>query len=134
MLVEGGPPLEFREEWPGVRSRVYCSNKLCRRILREEAAGSDGAHKTSQFPGFYWCISCFPQLTSSLRRQVCAEPQGAEHDFEFSSFFYESQGQAPPLCPEHFEDDSTSSNVGSVGGGLWARMQATNEKKFVSGR
>ncbi|KAI1742267.1 elongation factor-2 kinase EFK-1B isoform [Xylaria scruposa] len=133
MLIEG--PLEFREEWPGVRSRVYCSNKLCRRILREDASGNDSARKTSQFPGYYWCISCFPQLESKMQQRTCAEAYGARHEFEFSSFFYESQGQAAPLkCPEHVEDDTAGSNIGSVGGGLWARMQATNEKEFVSGR
>ncbi|KAI0862692.1 elongation factor-2 kinase EFK-1B isoform [Xylaria cubensis] len=133
MLIE--ERLEFREEWPGVRSRMYCSNKLCRRILREDASGNDSARKTSEFPGYYWCISCFPQLKSSMRQRTCAEAYGTRHEFDFSSFFYESQGQAAPLkCPEHVEDDTAGSNIGSVGGGLWARMQATNEKEFVSGR
>lgn len=133
MLIE--ERLEFREEWPGVQSRVYCSNKLCRHILREDASGNDSVRKASEFPGYYWCISCFPQLKSSMRRRTCAETCGARHEFDFSWFFYESQGQASPLkCPEHVEDDATESNIGSVGGGLWARMQATNEKKFVSAR
>ncbi|KAI8946418.1 hypothetical protein F4801DRAFT_593367 [Xylaria longipes] len=117
MLIE--ERLEFREEWPGVRSYVYCSNKLCRRILREDASGSGSALKASQFPGYYWCISCFPQLKSSMRRGTCAEAYGAGHQFDFSSLFYESQGKAVPLkCPEHVEDDTADSNVGSVGGGL----------------
>ncbi|KAI1128436.1 hypothetical protein F5Y10DRAFT_176818 [Nemania abortiva] len=122
MLIEGR--FEFREEWPGVRSRVYCSNKLCRRILREDAGGSDSARKASEFPGYYWCSSCFPQLESSMQRRTCAEAYSAEHQFDFSSFFYESQGQAAPLkCPEHVEENTADSNIGSVGGGLWARMR-----------
>ncbi|KAI0426595.1 kinase-like domain-containing protein [Xylaria sp. FL1042] len=131
MLIEG--PLKFREEWPGVRSRVYRSNKLCRRILRENSSGNDGARKSTQFPGYYWCISCFPQLTFPMYTRACAEASEERHEFQFSSFFYELQGRAKPLkCPEHADDDSTDSNVGSIGAGLWARL--TNMKKPVSAR
>ncbi|KAJ3571557.1 hypothetical protein NPX13_g5333 [Xylaria arbuscula] len=133
MLIE--EKFEFREEWPGVRSRVYCSNKLCRRILREDSSGKDGAHKSTEFPGHYWCFRCFPQLISTMHSCICAEASPAAHDFQFSSFFYESQGQAAPLqCPEHTDHDSAGSIVGSSGGGLWARLQAANSKEFVSGR
>lgn len=129
MLIEGR--LEFREEWPGARGGVYCSNKLCRRILRE-----DGARKSSLFPGHSWCGSCLPQLAASMQRRTCAGADAvAAHGFDFSAFFYESQGQAAPLkCSEHLEGDAAELNIGSMGGGLWARMQAANEKKSVSAR
>ncbi|KAI0442591.1 hypothetical protein F4803DRAFT_518413 [Xylaria telfairii] len=108
---------EFREEWPSVRSRVYCSNKLCRRILRKSTSSSDSTCKTREFPGHYWCTSCLPQLRSSMQKRTCAEAYAVRHRFDFSSFFYESQGQAAPLkCPEHVED-TAESNMDSLDGG-----------------
>ncbi|OTA81211.1 hypothetical protein M434DRAFT_380457 [Hypoxylon sp. CO27-5] len=127
MLSEG--KLQFREYWPSVESTVYCSNKLCRRILH-----SDGADKSEKFPGSYWCQSCFPQLNSSTIRWKCEE-LGPVHEYDVSRFFYQSQGEPPPLkCPDHLVVDTTESRAAAVGGNLWERMRAVNQKKYVSGR
>ncbi|KAI1135613.1 hypothetical protein F5Y05DRAFT_393956 [Hypoxylon sp. FL0543] len=127
-MLESGN-LQFREIWPSVKSTVYCSNKLCRRILH-----SAGAGKSDKFPGYYWCQSCFPQLDSSTIQLRCAEP-GSVHEYDVSRFFYESQGEAPPLkCPDHLEADPTESRAAAVGGNLFERMRATNQSKYVSGR
>ncbi|KAK3313605.1 hypothetical protein B0H66DRAFT_483889 [Apodospora peruviana] len=107
MIMTGN--YEFRETWPGVvdvasntltsLTPVCCSNKLCSRIVKVATA-----NKMPEFPGYYWCDACWPQLTESKVRLMCVG-SGAHHDFEVSKFFYESQGQMlPRMCPGHRED------------------------------
>ncbi|CAK7233095.1 hypothetical protein SEUCBS140593_008487 [Sporothrix eucalyptigena] len=73
---------------------VCCSNKLCSKIVRVSTA-----KKTA--PSYYWCDKCWPQLSSSTVKRVCATPD-AYHEFEVSKFFFESQGQLMPrTCPDH---------------------------------
>lgn len=73
---------------------VCCSNKLCSKMMQASTA-----KKTA--PGFHWCDQCWPQLSSSTVKRVCATPN-AYHEFEVSKFFFESQGQLmPQLCLKH---------------------------------
>ncbi|KAM3087240.1 hypothetical protein ACMFMG_001344 [Clarireedia jacksonii] len=105
MVVSGN--LEFRERWPTM------DPTLCRRIIRLA-----NSHKPEKFPGYHWCGSCWLQLQWSIVRWVCVAP-GSKHEFDVSTFFYESQGQGTPRkYPDHAEKDTTASNTAAVGGSL----------------
>ncbi|KAJ2904952.1 hypothetical protein MKZ38_006817 [Zalerion maritima] len=100
MFMADGSGFEFRETWPAKREvanmTVCCSNKLCSRIVRVSRA-----KKSTYYPGYYWCTTCWPQLNKSKVPVVCAAT-GRHHEFNISSFFYESQGQIMPrMCPQH---------------------------------
>ncbi|CAK7274504.1 hypothetical protein SEPCBS57363_006198 [Sporothrix epigloea] len=115
LLSEAGMFLEdrfaFRTDWPAATYHhntnapkaaatgalavmVCCSNKLCSKMMLASTA-----KKTA--PSFHWCDQCWPQLSSSTVKRVCANPD-AYHDFEVSKFFFESQGQLMPrMCLKH---------------------------------
>lgn len=121
---------KFRELWPAVDNTVYCSNKLCGKIVP-----TAGARKSDEFPRCHWCELCWPQLESSKVRWMCLAP-GPDHEFSVSRFYYESQGLAMPRkCPEHREAEEAVSKPAAVGGALWARMNnASAKQKNISGR
>lgn len=86
----------FRNHWPKMDDAVCCSNKLCGRIVRFTQA-----KESSNYPGFHWCDTCWPQLNSSMVMCLCVAP-GPTHKFQASSFFHESQGrQLPRRCRKH---------------------------------
>ncbi|KAI0881240.1 uncharacterized protein GGS22DRAFT_181772 [Annulohypoxylon maeteangense] len=106
-----GGILMFRANWPNVIGMVYCSNKLCRRILHKATAG-----KWDKHPGYYWCHSCWPQLNSGIVRLRCSEP-GPMHEHVVSKFFYESQGESMPTkCPQHLIRSATPASDGILPG------------------
>jgi len=95
----------FRGHWPNMlRGKIFCcSNKLCARAQSPESVQVWAEH-----PEHQWCVSCWPQLFSSLVRRLCISP-GPDHEFDASLFFYQSQGQAVPRkCPEHRSKDKDS--------------------------
>ncbi|KAK7227610.1 hypothetical protein V2G26_015613 [Clonostachys chloroleuca] len=121
--------LTFREKWPAVESTVYCSNKLCGKIVP-----AAGARKADEYPNCHWCDVCWPQLESTKVRWMCLAP-GPDHEYDVSRFFYESQGRAMPRkCPEHREADEPAARPAAVGGAVWARMNNTAKQKNISGR
>lgn len=110
MLIDGDGAMDFRRDWPKPRATVYCSNKLCRRILHKLLATSgtsSSPFSDPDFPGYEWCASCRPQLRASMTSRLCdggTRPGSALlHGFRISRFFYESQGilTLPTRCPEH---------------------------------
>lgn len=87
---------DFRESWPRKSNVVYCSNKLCGKILHLASGRS-----SAKFPRYRWCNFCYLQLHSSMAKLVCVAP-GPHHEFDISTFFYESQGRSTPRrCPVH---------------------------------
>jgi hypothetical protein len=130
MIMSG--KYEFRETWPGMGTAsrkgevtnmmVCCSNKLCSRIVRVATA-----KKSDQFPGYYWCDACWPQLRSSMVKLICVG-SGPHHEFDVSKFFYESQGQIMPRkCPGHRASEDF---VPKTAGGGEAPVKA--ERKWLS--
>ncbi|CAK7271775.1 hypothetical protein SEPCBS119000_004776 [Sporothrix epigloea] len=119
LLSEAGMFLEqrftFRTDWPAAAHHhntddvhakdqaaaadaaavmACCSNKLCSKLVLVSKA-----KKTA--PSFHWCDRCWPQLSASTVKRVCAAPD-AYHDFEVSKFLFESQGQLlPQTCSKH---------------------------------
>lgn len=91
----------FRENWLKLDNTVYCSNKLCGRIMR-----SAQAKESPRFPGYHWCDVCWPQLYSSRVKWTCLAPR-PNHEFEVSRFFHESQGRRiPGKCAKHRNEQS----------------------------
>jgi Mg-chelatase subunit ChlD len=128
MLLTGN--FTFRETWPTLDPTVFCSNKLCRKIIRVAIAS-----KSSKFPDCYWCSDCFPQLDAFNVNIPCAAPGADNHMFKVSRFYHESQLEATPsICPEHAEKDTTVSGASVVGGNLWASMKSTHTPSAISGR
>ncbi|KAK6349381.1 hypothetical protein TWF696_005669 [Orbilia brochopaga] len=132
----------FRETWPSMDNTVCCSNKLCGRIVH-----LNSARKSDGFPGYHWCDSCWPQLTSSKVKRICVGP-GPHHEFEMSLFFYESQGRkAMRMCSKHrnIEDrpkaistdlaHKTASGAVVVEdtGKIWGQLKSAARKKSISG-
>lgn len=99
MFVSG--TFAYRNDWPEMDNVVFCSNKLCGKILQLASS------KTSAgFPGHHWCDVCFPQLEATMLQLLCVAP-GPHHEFKASRFFFESQGRHPPrLCVEHRDGDT----------------------------
>ncbi|KAI1195640.1 hypothetical protein F5X97DRAFT_335213 [Nemania serpens] len=119
---------QFRQRWPAIEPTACCSNKLCQKIVRRAHA-----HESPKFPNCLWCDTCWPQLSASTVRWICADP-GDNHEFDVCRFFYESQGKLPPhKCPDHAEKDATASTTASVVGGLWSQMKAESKKTSVFG-
>jgi hypothetical protein len=117
---------EFREKWPSMDNTVCCSNKLCGRIVRLASA-----KKSNKFLGYHWCDACWPQLSSSMVKWVCAAP-GPHHEFDVSEFFYESQGRSAPCkCPDHCEKDETVPRTAVVGCALWALLKSATKTKSI---
>ncbi|KAK0654343.1 hypothetical protein QBC41DRAFT_386492, partial [Cercophora samala] len=109
---------QFREDWPtrheATNMLVCCSNKLCSRIVRTSQAGT-----SDDFPGYRWCRECWGELEATKAMMICTAPGTRSHQFEYSRFFYESQGQPlPRLCPKHREggDDSWGSSASTWNG------------------
>lgn len=127
MFIDG--KWSFRESWPTVENTVFCSNKLCRKIIRMTSAETSPG-----FPGHHWCTTCYPQLQSTTRQVHCEEP-GLDHLFDVSLFYYESQGQAPPAkCPAHLEKDTTGFTTAAAGSMLLSRFSALNQSSTTLGR
>jgi hypothetical protein len=115
----------FRETWPVQEPTVCCSNKLCGKILRKNAADT-----SRKFLGYHWCDGCFPQLDQFMdKNKVCVAP-AKYHTFDVSNFFYESQGRSTPRkCSDHRTDEVKPTNtVGVPPGGAMAVPIATMTK------
>ena len=120
---------QYRESWPTMEPTICCSSKYCRRIVRLAAA-----RKSSEYPGCHWCDECWPQLESTMARWLCTAP-GPNHEFKYSKFFYESQGQSDPRrCLDHRERDETVSTAEVVGSSLWSKLKSADQRSTVSGR
>jgi hypothetical protein len=105
--------MQFRELWPTMDPAVCCSNKLCRRIIRQA-----DSYASDKYPSHHWCDKCWPQLESYTVSWICIEP-GPTHEFELSRFYFESQGQLTPRkCDKHREKDLIASGGAAVGRGL----------------
>ncbi|KAJ4385186.1 hypothetical protein N0V85_008155 [Neurospora sp. IMI 360204] len=108
MFMGGGKEMQFRDCWPsqffgnrlyGGEAVVYCSNKLCGRIVNRFQAVTS---KHSDFPGYRWCDECLPQLDKFKTMRFCFPAGEPCHLFEVSKFFHESQGKGlPRKCPKH---------------------------------
>jgi hypothetical protein len=67
-------------------------------------------------------------------RWMCEEP-GPHHEYDVSTFFYESQGErAPKKCAVHMDEDASGSDVASVGGRLFSKMKRPGEGTSVLGK
>lgn len=122
MLISGKH--EFRERWPSIDATVCCASKLCGRIIR-----TAGAQRSDEFPGHYWCQTCWPQLFSSKVLCACTAPRLPSHQFTASGFFHESQGQQLPMkCPEHREKDTNASKSK-----FWESMKSETKSASLSG-
>lgn len=116
MLVPGGKKLNGRSSWPTLSAamssmRVYCSNKLCSRIVLLSSA-----RKSPNLSGYHWCDLCWDQLFRSQVSLLCVAEAGAAegpHEFVVSRFFYESQGTiVPKTCPRHRPRTDTTRHSG----------------------
>ncbi|KAF3904090.1 hypothetical protein ABW21_db0201986 [Orbilia brochopaga] len=117
----------FRETWPSMDNTVCCSNKLCGRIVH-----LNSARKSDGFPGYHWCDSCWPQLSSSKVKRICVAP-GPHHEFEMSLFFYESQGRkAMRMCSKHrnIEERPRSNSTDMVAGKASSAVIVNDTGKF----
>ncbi|KAH7091525.1 hypothetical protein FB567DRAFT_436409 [Paraphoma chrysanthemicola] len=102
-MLHPGAVLTFRETWPSLRKTTCCSNKLCGKIIRVWLA-----HQSSEYTGYHWCSTCFPQLEKSKKKWLClaSDDEADEHEFDVSTFFWESQGRrAPRRCIEHRSEE-----------------------------
>ncbi|KAF2028257.1 hypothetical protein EK21DRAFT_70096 [Setomelanomma holmii] len=108
-MFRPGGEFAFRADWPHLRKTTCCSNKLCGKIIRISTA-----YRSDDYPGFYWCEYCWPQLASGKQKWLCLESDESDgdeliHEFKISPFFYESQGRrAPRKCPEHRSEYESS--------------------------
>lgn len=125
MIISGN--YEFRTTWPRMDKTVCCSNKLCGKIVRTTRA------KTSEeYPGHFWCSSCWRQLESFRTTRMCHAP-GPDHEFDVSTFYYESQGRRTPRkCPKHREDSESSSKIATATSSLWAKAKSATKMKASS--
>ena len=132
MIMSG--KYKFRESWPVMDRTVCCSNKLCGVIVRLA-----DSKEWDKFPGHRWCDKCWPQLFTYLTKRLCIDP-GSHHEFEISTFFYESQGQSVPRkCPEHREEEVTVTKTAPVVStarvsGNWEKFKTATRKKSFFGK
>lgn len=110
----------FRTNWPSVENTLFCSNKLCGRIVY-----ASHAKQSVEYPDCSWCDQCWSQLEASKISRLCVGP-GSDHEFEVSKFFFESQGsRLPRVCPLHRTKENDLSEAASTSrNGLWARLKS----------
>jgi hypothetical protein len=99
------PDFQFKDSWPTIDDTVCCSNKLCGKVIRVASA-----MRSAKFKGYYWCENCFPQLTAFAAKRICVQEGPPHHEFDVSTFFYESQGRSTARkCQEHRENGGIES-------------------------
>ncbi|KAF2109414.1 hypothetical protein BDV96DRAFT_502565 [Lophiotrema nucula] len=118
---------EFRQVWPAVNNTTCCANVLCGHILR-----LFDARRSDKYPGHYWCPNCWPQLEIFTTKMLCVAP-GLHHEFEVSTFFYESQGQRRPRkCPEHRGEGDSVARVATMTTSAWERSKTAMSERLHS--
>ena len=119
---------KFRESWPIPEPTVFCSNKLCRSIIRQNKA-----HASTEYPGHKWCDACWPQLEAYSTNVACEGP-GPAHYFNCSRFYYQSQGELMPLeCEQHRPQDEAVYSAAAVGGSMFSRMKSKSSGPLLAG-
>ncbi|GIZ45569.1 hypothetical protein CKM354_000872900 [Cercospora kikuchii] len=123
-----GATKQFRDSWPVPKPTVFCSNKLCRKIMRLEKA-----RKSPEYEGYQWCNACWPQL-DLYKKQIVCEAAGSDHKFEASEFFHQSQGEpTPDECERHRPRNAASSSAAAVGGSMFSRMRSQKSRESLAG-
>jgi hypothetical protein len=108
-MFKNNEKLLFRTKWPLMDTTTCCSNKLCGKIIH-----TSSAMRSVKYPGYYWCTACWPQLSLFMKRWVCSVGK-SDHEFDVSTFFYQSQGRrASRKCPEHLESSGSVMHRGNV--------------------
>ncbi|CAK1364421.1 unnamed protein product [Cercospora beticola] len=127
-MFSPGATKRFRESWPIPKPTVFCSNKLCRKIMRHNKA-----RESPEYQGYQWCSTCWPQLELYKKQLVCEAP-GEDHEFEVSEFFHQSQGESTPReCERHRPMNTASSRAAAVGGSMFSRMKSKKSRESLAG-